>query len=208
MSNSFCNPMDCSLPGVFQARILEWVAISFSRRSSQIRCRTQVSCIGGQVLYKWATWDTQSIHSHILSEFPFKDSVFNTLMIHWHWTHATSAVTHARMKLKKTSIFSTGITAFLHLGSLQGTSALHLSAIATVTLPTRSKTMRKMWHQVDGRMGTCLQYQSWNEKVESPCSSAVRTWTSGLHTSHWLLCTIWGYDESTGCTDLGAANTF
>ena len=36
----FCNPMDCSLPGfsvhgIFQARILEWVAISFSRRSSQ-----------------------------------------------------------------------------------------------------------------------------------------------------------------------------
>ena len=114
-------------------------------------------------------------------------------MIHWHWTHATGAVTHARMKLKKTSIFSTGITAFLHLGSLQGTSALHLNAIATATLPTRSKTMRKTWHQVDGRKGTCLQYQSWNEKVESPCSSAVRTWTSGLHTSHWLLCTIWGW---------------
>ena len=34
-----CNPMDCSLPGssihgIFQARILDWVAISFSRRSS------------------------------------------------------------------------------------------------------------------------------------------------------------------------------
>ena len=37
-----CNPMDCSLPGssihrIFQARILEWVAISFSRGSSQPR---------------------------------------------------------------------------------------------------------------------------------------------------------------------------
>ena len=37
-----CNPMDCSLPGssihrIFQARILEWVAISFSRVSSQPR---------------------------------------------------------------------------------------------------------------------------------------------------------------------------
>ena len=35
-----CDPMDCSLPGssihgIFQARVLEWVAISFSRRSSQ-----------------------------------------------------------------------------------------------------------------------------------------------------------------------------
>ena len=39
---TLCNPMDCSLPGstirgIFQARILEWVAISFSRRPSQPR---------------------------------------------------------------------------------------------------------------------------------------------------------------------------
>ena len=37
-----CDPMDCSLPGssihgIFQARILEWVAISYSRGSSQLR---------------------------------------------------------------------------------------------------------------------------------------------------------------------------
>ena len=48
-----CNPMDCSLPGfsvhgILQARILEWVTISFSRGSSQPRDRTQVSCIGGR----------------------------------------------------------------------------------------------------------------------------------------------------------------
>ena len=44
------DPMDCSLPGssvhgIFQARTLEWVAISSSRGSSQPRDRTQVSCI-------------------------------------------------------------------------------------------------------------------------------------------------------------------
>ena len=43
---TLCNPMDCSLPGssvrgIFQARILEWVAISFSRRSFQPRDQTQ-----------------------------------------------------------------------------------------------------------------------------------------------------------------------
>ena len=44
-----CNPVDCRLlcPWAFQARILEWVAISFSRGSSQPRNRTQVSCIAG-----------------------------------------------------------------------------------------------------------------------------------------------------------------
>ena len=45
---TLCNPMDCSLPGsslhgIFQARILEWGAISFSRGSSQHRNRTRVS---------------------------------------------------------------------------------------------------------------------------------------------------------------------
>ena len=57
------DPMDCSLPGssvhgIFQARILEWVAISFSRGFSQPRDQTFISCvsrIGRQILYHWAT---------------------------------------------------------------------------------------------------------------------------------------------------------
>ena len=48
--------MDCSLPvssvhGILQARILEWVAISFSRGSSSHRDWTHFSCIGRQILY-------------------------------------------------------------------------------------------------------------------------------------------------------------
>ena len=54
MSDS-CNPMDCSLPGssgheILQERILEWVAIPFSRGSSQPRDQTQVSHIAGDSL--------------------------------------------------------------------------------------------------------------------------------------------------------------
>ena len=44
------NPMDCQAPlsmGIFQARILEWVAKPFSRGSSQPRDRTQISHIAG-----------------------------------------------------------------------------------------------------------------------------------------------------------------
>ena len=45
---TLCDPMDCSLPGssvhgVFQAIVLEWAAISFSRGSSRPRDQTQVS---------------------------------------------------------------------------------------------------------------------------------------------------------------------
>ena len=60
-----CDPMDCSLPGssvhgILQARILEWVAISSFRESSQPRDQTHVSgvcCIGRQILYHWASWE-------------------------------------------------------------------------------------------------------------------------------------------------------
>ena len=49
---TLCNPMDCSPPGssvhgTLQARILEWLAISSSRGSSQPGDRIQVSCIAG-----------------------------------------------------------------------------------------------------------------------------------------------------------------
>ena len=56
---SLCDPMDgnslgSSVPGILQARILEWVAVPFSRGSSQPKdqiCVSQVSYIGRWVLY-------------------------------------------------------------------------------------------------------------------------------------------------------------
>ena len=50
---TLCDPMDCNLPGssvhgIFQERVLEWVAISFSGGSSQPRDQTQVSHIVGR----------------------------------------------------------------------------------------------------------------------------------------------------------------
>ena len=47
-------PPGSSVHGILPARMLEWVAISFSRGSAQPRDRTQVSCIGWQVLFPWA----------------------------------------------------------------------------------------------------------------------------------------------------------
>ena len=43
-----CNPMDYRVLGILQARILEWVAVPFSRRSAKPRDRTQVSRIAGE----------------------------------------------------------------------------------------------------------------------------------------------------------------
>ena len=57
-----CNPMvsSCQVPlvhGIFQARILEWVVIPFSRGSSRPRDPTHVSCIGRRTLYRWPSTD-------------------------------------------------------------------------------------------------------------------------------------------------------
>ena len=52
---TLCNPMDYTVHGILQARILEWVAFPFSRRSSHTRDRTQVSHIAGRFFISWAT---------------------------------------------------------------------------------------------------------------------------------------------------------
>ena len=79
MSNT-CKPMDYNLPGssvhgIFQARILEWAAISFSRGSSWPRDETQVSYIAGRFFIKWAT-------SQML--YPVQILILHT---HHHWAY-------------------------------------------------------------------------------------------------------------------------
>ena len=61
---SDCDPVNCSLPGssvhgIFQARTLKWIAISFLRASSRPRDTpiSFVSCISGWILYHCATWE-------------------------------------------------------------------------------------------------------------------------------------------------------
>ena len=61
---TLCDPMDCSPPGssfhgILQARILEWVPLSFSRGSSQLWDWTQVSSIAGRFVIIWPTKEAQ-----------------------------------------------------------------------------------------------------------------------------------------------------
>ena len=63
-----CNPMDCSLPGlsvywIFQTRILEWVTISSSRKSSLPRDQTQVSCISCSS--RWILYHCATLEAHL-----------------------------------------------------------------------------------------------------------------------------------------------
>ena len=52
-----------SVHGTLQARILEWVAIPFSRRSSKPRDQTGVSCIAGTFVTVWTNWNAVDIQS-------------------------------------------------------------------------------------------------------------------------------------------------
>ena len=69
------SPMDCSLPGssvhgIFQARIADLVALSFSKGSSQSRDQIQISCIccnGKKILYHWATWEARLLYDPLIN---------------------------------------------------------------------------------------------------------------------------------------------
>ena len=68
----FCDPMNYSLPGssaheISQAKILEWVAISFSRESSGPRDWAHLCGIGRWILYHWATWEAQALYLLLVS---------------------------------------------------------------------------------------------------------------------------------------------
>ena len=90
---TLCDPMDCSLPdfsvhGIFQARILEWVAVSFFRGSSWPRDWTWVSCIVGKRFTVWATkkvrkqhiYKTNFLYFWVLFQTELKKNFFNALI--------------------------------------------------------------------------------------------------------------------------------
>ena len=52
-----CGPPGFSIHGIFQDRILEWVAISSSRGSSRAKDQTHISCIGRRIIHHWAIWE-------------------------------------------------------------------------------------------------------------------------------------------------------
>ena len=60
-----CNPINYTVHGILQARILEWVAFPFSRGSSQPRDQTQISHTAGGFFTSWATGEAQVDVPHI-----------------------------------------------------------------------------------------------------------------------------------------------
>ena len=77
-----CHPMDYTVHGILQARILEWVAFPFSRGSSQPRNQTGVPCISGRFFTNWAIREAQIQKSVIQTSpsTPGDFSIFSTLL--------------------------------------------------------------------------------------------------------------------------------
>ena len=83
---TLCDPMDCSLPGcslhgILQARVLEWVAITFSRGSFPPKNRTQVSHI---ISRRFTIFQLRSQGQHLFTSCFVQQSKFLfTLKLHW-----------------------------------------------------------------------------------------------------------------------------
>ena len=76
------SPLGFSVRGILQARILEWVAISFSRESSQPRDWTQVFCIAGWFFTIWATREAPVIMTFLF--WPPEDLHFRSGVSVWY----------------------------------------------------------------------------------------------------------------------------
>ena len=93
LDRSLCNPMDCSPPGssvhgILQVRILEWLAILFSRGSSWPRDQTQVSRIVGRRFTFWTAGEANELISQILFS--------GVSSLGWGVSHFDAGVSHLR----------------------------------------------------------------------------------------------------------------
>ena len=96
---TLCDPMDCRLPGssvhgILQVRILEWVAIPFSRGSSQPKNRTQVSCMTSRFFTIWATREALCV-SWVISKARNKSSQMER------WYLPSKQAWHVEVKAKR-----------------------------------------------------------------------------------------------------------
>ena len=119
-------PHGYTVHGILQARIQEWVAVSFSRGSSQPRDWTQVPCIAGEFLTSWATREAQGHiwrmlrleppHSSTLAwKIPWMDEPgrlqsMGLLRVEHDWVTSFSLFTfmHWRRKWQPTPVFLPG----------------------------------------------------------------------------------------------------
>ena len=85
----FGDPLNYTAHGILQARILEWVAVPFSRGSSQPRDRTHVSWMAGGFFTNWATREAQ------VKLFPLDSELGTLCVLGEHDNHYTTETRHS-----------------------------------------------------------------------------------------------------------------
>ena len=83
-----CNSINYRVPGssirgIFQARVLEWVAIAFSRGSSWPRDQTQVSCIAGRCFTLWVTREAFWLKTTTKKNLKFHSVILWLVVVIW-----------------------------------------------------------------------------------------------------------------------------
>ena len=115
---TICNPLDYTVHGILQARILEWVAVPFSRVTSQPRDRTQVSCITGIFFTSWAIRAEKAMAPHSSTfawkipwtQEPGRLQSMGSLRVGHDWVTSLSLFTFVRWRRKRqpTPVFLPG----------------------------------------------------------------------------------------------------
>ena len=141
------DPMDCSLPGssvygILQTRISEWVAIPFSRGSSQPRDKIQVSCIASRLFTITATrvaqvtWSCLTIYNPML----------NTVELRGVWGNQWKITVHQHFSLLQVTLFSRSVVSdseipwtAAHQASLSFTISQNLLTLMSMELVIPSK---------------------------------------------------------------------
>ena len=181
--------MDCSLPdssihGIFQARILEWAAISFSRRSSRPRDWTQVSRIVGRRFTVWATRESSMLLLRVV-QFQPNIPTHNSKI----WYQAVDSISSSELvrsqtwsqyllllKLRRTLWGSWAWEPFSPSISSRQDSSLHdlpwVPKVRDITLPTKVYLVKTMVFPVV--MYGC---ESWTiKKAEHQRINALKLW--------------------------------
>ena len=99
---TLCDPMDCSTPsssvhGTLQVRMLEWVAIPFSKVSSTLRDWTWVSCIAGIFFAIWATREAGTYPEETIIEKDTFTSMFIAALYTLQLGHGSNLDVHQQM---------------------------------------------------------------------------------------------------------------
>ena len=127
---TLCNPMDYTVHGILQGRILERVAFPFSRGSSQPRNWTRVSCIAGGRFISWAIVQFSSVAqscltlcdpmNHSMPGLPVHHQLSESTQTHVHWVSDAIQPSHPL-----SSPFPPALNLSQHQGFFKWVSSLH-----------------------------------------------------------------------------------